>query len=72
MHPLPSRPVAPVSRLASAILEQAVSDLRNLEAPPSLRADAMRFIVSENFLLLCRATTLNGDAARETLLRDGG
>ena len=73
MHPLPSRPVAPVSRLASAILEQAVSDLRNLEAPPSLRADAMRFIVSENFLLLCRVMrAIDPDAAREKLLRDGG
>jgi len=72
MHPPAARELAPLQRIACAVLQQAVSDLRNLEAPPSLRADARQFIVSENFLLLCRVTTLNGDAARETLLRDGG
>ena len=71
MYPAPLRELTPVSRVACALLQQVVSDLHNPQLPPSLRADAMRFVRSPTFLMVCRVMqTIDPDAAREKLLTD--
>jgi hypothetical protein len=72
MYPPAARPVAPIQRLATAVVHQAVTDLRSPEASVPTRARAASFIASESFIIWCRLTeVVDPEAARARLLADG-
>ena len=68
MYPAPARELAPLQRIATAVLHQAVDDLRSVETPRLLREDAFRFVRSPGFLIWCSLTEVNPEAARVRLL----
>ena len=68
MHPPAFRELAPLQRLATAVLHQVVDDVRSVETPRLIREDACRFVRSPGFLVWCSLTEVNPEAARAKLV----
>jgi len=68
MHPAASPEVAPLRRVACAVIGQAVADLHNPALPARVRAQARGFVQSPNFTTWCGLTGINPAAARSKLL----
>ena len=68
MRPAPAPEVRPPARLACALIEQALFDLRDASAPLPVRASAAAFIESDSFTVCCQQTSINPEAARGRLL----
>jgi hypothetical protein len=59
---------APLGRLACAVLERAMLDLRDQDAPQHVRDRARAFIASQSLDTWCEHTGLDPEALREKLL----
>ena len=69
MRPPASPELVPLQRIATAVLHQAIDDLRR--GQPRRRVTAEAFVRSGEFDYWCGVTTLDPEAVRERLCRSG-